>query len=294
VSFPPAPPTPTSLPTSTPTGTPVPQPGVGTPTPVVVPMPATPTPSFFGTPDLCLGDEQMVFVPPKPYIGTDVVVAVTSARQHDRANVRLTGPVKTGEVRERLGLNGWVWEWTVMPTIEGWYEFTFYVDGARRCATAGFNALPPFGATATPTPTPAPTNTPLPTTPTNTPLPTATPTALKPEVHGFSPPSSPATGATCGDLLAIGGTNFGNSSQGIFSGTVESPPGSNSQHTARLYFGSSPVPSTAIVNWKNTEINFYVPFGLRGGQPLDVVIAVGNETSVKMSYTLRASGNCAQ
>jgi uncharacterized repeat protein (TIGR01451 family) len=61
-------------------------------------------------------------------------------------------------VTERQGLNGWVYEWTFEPAVQGAYEFTFYVDGARRCGETTVEVQPEFGATPTPaaTATPAP------------------------------------------------------------------------------------------------------------------------------------------
>jgi hypothetical protein len=284
-------PPPTPAPTSPPTSTPVPPPAISTPTPVDTPPPATLIPPVVGGPDLCLGDEQMVFVPPQPHVGTDVVVAVTSARHHDKANVRLTGPVKTGEVKERLGLSGWVWEWTVSPTVEGVYQFAFYVDGARRCATASFSALPPFGATPTPTPTPAPTNTPVPAAPTSTPRPTATPTAPKPAVQRFNPDSGASQGATCGQRLAIFGANFGDPLLGVFNGSVAFP-GSDNQYSAALFFGNDPVPNSSILVWSSGEIDFFVPSNLANGTAYDVLVRIGNQLSDTKTYQLRTTGSC--
>src|ERR671936_296220 len=144
----------TLTPLPVPSGTPSPVASVTT-TPSAGPNIASTsaTPTTPQGPDPCAGDEQIFFAPKKPYAGTDVLVAVTSATHHDVRSVRLTGPVKTGPVNERPGLNGWVWEWTITPATEGWYGFTFYTDGARACADSGFNALPAFGATPVPSAT---------------------------------------------------------------------------------------------------------------------------------------------
>lgn len=194
-------PTQTPTPVPTPTFTPTP-----TETPVVVQL--TPTPvqaaaqvlsenDVVPSPrDFCWGDETIFFAPLKPYANTEILIAVSSARRHDVARVRLAGPVNPGQVTERRGLHGWVYEWRLTPPFEGYYIYDFFVDGARRCLTAGFPVLPAFSG---PTPTPMPAATEIP-TPTNTPQPPA------PRLDSVAPSSG-----GCSELLTLNGNNFGTS-----------------------------------------------------------------------------------
>src|SRR5947209_14200420 len=233
--------TPTAVPTaSTPSAT---ASVAGTVTPVASGTPAANAISSTSAiptgpvgPDPCAGDEQIYFAPKKPYAGTDVLVAVTSATHHDVRTVRLTGPVKTGQVNERPGLNGWVWEWTITPATDGWYGFTFYTDGARACADSGFNVLPAFGAT--PLPSATATVAPFATT---TPIPTLTVTPTATAVPGPSLATTgavePSTGACAGRLLRVSGENFG-ATQTLPSSQV-------------WFYGSAGQSAATIVSWAN-------------------------------------------
>jgi hypothetical protein len=266
--------TPTASTTASPVGTPGATPSlVGTVTssaPVATAAPTASTP--FG-PDPCAGDEQILFAPKKPYAGTDVLIAVTSATHHDARTVRLTGPVKTGPVNERPGLNGWVWEWTISPTTDGWYEFTFYTDDARACATSGFNALPAFGATAAPaaslTPSSFATLTPTPTA-TVTPSPTAIPAPSLATTGAADPPS----GACAGHLLRLNGNNFG-ATQALLNGNV-------------LFAGSSGTSVATILSWTNSTILVTVPSGLAGGTA-QIVVTTASGASSPLGYQV---GSC--
>src|SRR5206468_11794876 len=142
-----------------------------------------------------MGDEQMWFVPRRPFVGTHVEIAVTSQRHHDVRFVRLAGAGDAGVPTERIGPLGFVWTWTVIPAVEAFHQWTFYADGLRPCITSGFNAYAPLGATPTPTVTRAPTD---------TPGATATPT-----VQGAPNATAidPATG-TCDTAIRISGANF--------------------------------------------------------------------------------------
>jgi hypothetical protein len=277
-------------------------PGVGTPG--VVPFGATPTPTInavagvpasgmqpftaSGTPttggiasgvtvpstplgpDPCAGDEQIMFAPGKPYVGTDVLVDVTSARHHDVRTVHLAGPVKAGPVSERPGLNGWVWEWTISPTIEGWYNFTFFTDGARACATSGFNALAAFGGTASVTATSVTfaAATPI---PASTPVPTATAQAAP--ALATSNAADPATGACSGHVLRLSGTNFG-STQAALNGNV-------------LFAGPSGMTVATILSWTNNAIMLTVPSGL-GATVQQIVVTTLGGASAPLNYQLGA------
>jgi hypothetical protein len=184
----------------------------------------------------CLGDEQMWFVPRKPFIGTHVQVSVTSQRHHDVRAMALGGPLDPGPVVEHTGPLGFIWTWTVVPTVEDFYQWTFYADGLRPCITSGFNAFAPLGATATPTETPVPTNTPG----TVTPTPTNTPVPL-PILSSVVP-----TTVACNSILTVQGNNFGN------------PP--TSVGTAVfLVTGATQVQLTPIGTGSNTQLRVSVP-----------------------------------
>jgi hypothetical protein len=220
-------------------------------------------------PDPCAGDEQMLFAPKKPYVGTDVLIAVTSSAHHDVRSVRLTGPVKTGAVSERPGLNGWVWEWTISPSVDGWYEFTFFSDGARACATSGFNALPAFGPAVSVTATPVfSTATPIPTM-------TATPTATVVPAPSLATtgPTEPVSGACAGHLLRLNGTAFG-ATQSALNGNV-------------LFSGPTGAVVATIFNWTNSSILLTVPTGLTAGA-YQIVVTTAQGASSPLTYQVGA------
>ncbi len=232
-------------------------PTVGTPGPT-----STPTVSPDATQAGCLGDEQMFFVPRKPYSGTNVDIVVTSSRHHDDRYVRLTGPVNSGQPTERQTPTGWAWAWTVSPTIEGWYEWAFYANGMIPCIVSGFTVQPIFGATATPTKTPELTATPTPETP------TATPT---PGTPGSVTVVSPAPAKNCGTQLSITGTNFGTT---------------QSQYNGQVLFAGVPA---SITTWNNSAISFFIPTGLTTGQTYQIIVTTNGGASNPVSYTI---GTC--
>jgi hypothetical protein len=229
---------------------------------------ATPTTPI--GPDPCAGDEQIMFAPGKPYVGTDVLIAVTSSRHHDVRTVRLAGPVKSGPVNERPGLNGWVWEWTISPTVDGWYNFTFYADGARPCATSGFNALPAFGATplpsATPSPAPFVTATAIPTA---SPSPTGTPQPAPSLAQTNA--VDPSSGACAGHLMHLSGNNFG-TTQAALNGNV-------------LFAGPGGTTVATILSWTNSTILLTVPTGL-GATNQQIVVTTSAGASTPINYQL--------
>jgi hypothetical protein len=237
-------------------------------------MTPTSTPSTTSSapqgPDPCAGDEQLLFAPMKPYAGTDVLIAATSARHHDGRSVHLAGPIKTGQPNERQGLLGYVWEWTINPPTEGWYEFNFYVDGARLCATAGFNARPSFGATSTATPlaaaTAIATSTPIPTittTPTSTVIP-------PPSLSGVSPESG-----ACNEVLFVQGQNFGYP-QSQVSGQV-------------FFIGPGGTRAGAVLGWGTTQITVSAPSGSMPAGVYNVIVQSNGMASNSKTYTLLAT-----
>jgi hypothetical protein len=218
----------------------------------------------------CLGDEQMWFVPRKPYIGTHVQISVTSQRHHDVRVMVLAGPLDSGPVTERVGPLGFVWTWTVVPTVEDFYQWTFYADGLRPCITSGFNALAPLGATLTPTETPIATNTPgtITATPTGTPVPIPTINA--------------ATGSgTCGSVIQVTGTNFG-SPPSTFGTSVQllgGPPGSGTPLLLSLIGGS------------NTALTATLPSsGLVAGSGFKLVVVNNGGASNTTDFAVTACG----
>ena len=255
----------TGTPSATVTGTVTPV-ASGTPTASAISSTSA-VPAGPEGPDPCAGDEQIYFAPKKPYVDTDVLVAVTSATHHDVRTVRLTGPVKTGQVNERPGLNGWVWEWTVTPTMEGWYAFTFYTDGARACADSGFNALPAFGATAVPSVTATPAFVAA------TPIPTVT---VTPTSTAISAPSlattgavDPSSGACAGRLLRLTGENFG-ATQAALNGNV-------------LFIGSSGQSVATILSWTNSSILMTVPTAAVAGD-YQIVVTTTSGATTPLTY----------
>ena len=153
-------PTPTGTPTligtltliGTPTGTASPGPA-GLAGPGLVPQtePAgptlTPTPTPTATVDLCYGDEQILFAPDTPRIGSDLVITVSSAHPHPYG--RLAGTERTTFVREHPGQLGTVWEWTVSPTAPGEHEYTYYVDSTIPCAKVRLRVQQALGSVST-------------------------------------------------------------------------------------------------------------------------------------------------
>jgi hypothetical protein len=215
----------------------------GAPAGPAVGAPTVPS-SLEGTPTTivgCAGDEQLWFTPRKPFIGTHVDISVTSQRRHDTHVMRLTGPIDPGTVTERSSIFGWTWTWTIVPTVEGFYNWTFYADGLRPCITSGFPSLVQVGSTPTSTTTPVPTVT---QTPTNTTTPTPTPGAPS----NISAPGS----AACGTVFTIAGNNFG------------TPP--SSAGTSVLLAGPEGTTPLTIVSGSNTSLLVQMPStGLQAG-----------------------------
>jgi hypothetical protein len=133
------------------------------------PQPVT-TPIVEGT-STCNGDELITFIPTSPKVGDEVLIAATSAKLH--VFTQLFGTEKTTKVREeaRPGQRGWVWTWTVTPTIPGPHQYIFYIDDTVPCQSIAFSVGSAF-QTAEPTPTAEPTAT---RTPSNTKTPTPKP-----------------------------------------------------------------------------------------------------------------------
>jgi hypothetical protein len=212
----------------------------------------------------------MWFVPRKPYVGTHVQISVTSQRHSDVRFMALGGPLDSGPVTERVGPLGFVWTWTVVPTVEDFYQWTFYADGLRPCITSGFNAVAPLGATETPTVTPVPTSTPgtLTATPTGTPVPV--------------PSINNATNAgTCGSVIQITGTNFGSppSSFGTSVQLLGGPQGSGTPLLLSLIGGS------------NTQLTATLPSsGLVAGPGFKLVVVNNGGTSNTSDFTVTACG----
>jgi hypothetical protein len=272
----PQPTAPTPIWTPTPVGTP---PAGADPlgatvlqTQTALPTQTATTSSAAQGPDPCAGDEQLLFAPKKPYAGTEVLVAATSGRRHDARSVRLAGPIKTGQPTERQGLSGWVWEWVITPPQEGWYAFEFYVDGARLCASSGFNALSTFGASPTATlsapATPIPTPTAFPSatlTPTATPFPPPVLTSVTPESGG------------CNDVLFLNGANFGYPQAEVGGQVFFVGPG-----------GTRPAP---VLGWGATQVTVSAPTSSLAGGVYNVIVQAHGIASNRKPYTLL--GTCS-
>jgi hypothetical protein len=218
----------------------------------------------------CLGDEQMWFVPPKPNIGVHVAISVTSQRHHDVRAMALGGPLDPGPVTEKVGPLGFIWTWTVAPTAEAFYQWTFFADGLRPCITSGFNTYASIGATQTPTQTPIATNTPS--TLTATPTQTAVPS---PTLNSAS-----STG-TCGSVITVNGSNFGSppSSFGTSVQLLGGPQGSGTPLLLSLIGGS------------NTQVTATLPSsGLVAGNSYKLVVVNSGGTSNTSDFTVTACG----
>jgi hypothetical protein len=218
----------------------------------------------------CLGDEQLWFVPRKPNVGVHVAISVTSQRHHDVRAMALGGPLDPGPVTEKVGPLGFIWTWTVAPTVEAFYQWTFFADGLRPCITSGFNAYASIGATETPTITPIPSNTPstLTATPTGTPVPIPSITAAS------------ATG-TCGSVITVNGTNFGSppSNFGTSVQLLGGPPGSGTPVLLSLIGGS------------NTQMTATLPSsGLVAGNNFNLVVVNNGGASNTVPFTVTACG----
>lgn len=85
-------------------------------------------------PNRCQGDEQISFAPAQPLAGEELLVAVSSSREH--RGVWLTGSERPVAVRVYPGQLGTVWNWTAALRREGPHRFQFYVDSTILCAEA--------------------------------------------------------------------------------------------------------------------------------------------------------------
>lgn len=211
----------------------------------------------------CIGDEQMYFVPSKPYVATRVQVSVTSQRHHNVQYMALAGALDTGTATERPGYIGWVWTWTVTPPAEGWYQFTFYADGLHPCITSGFNVYTAVGATATPTAT---------NLPAGNPEPTNTPTPGVPTLSNIQPNSG-----GCSQTITILGQNFGTPTNGAIT-----PNG------GQVFFGGR---SATVINWTNTAILIGIPSGAQAGSNQITVSVPGGGFSLGPNFNLVISGS---
>jgi len=213
----------------------------------------------------CLGDEQLWFTPRKPNIGTHVDISVTSQRHHDARVIRLTGPIDPGPVTERVGPLGFIWTWTVVPTVEDFHQWTFYADGLRPCITSGFNAYVPLGATATPTATPIPTN---------TPGATATPSATVVPIPSIT---TATDNGTCGSVITIVGNNFGTppSSVGTSVQLLGGPANAGTPKLLNLIGGS------------NTQLTATLPSnGLVAGAGYTLIVSNNGGASNTKAFTV--------
>jgi len=123
---------------------------------LAMPSPSpSPSPSPTDVADACVGDERLTYVPEQPRVGSELLIAATSARLHPYP--RLAGTERTtSQAQQRPGQLGYVWEWTIQLTYPGRQEYVFYVDSTIPCTRITIdvqNAL----ATATPKPTQVPT-----------------------------------------------------------------------------------------------------------------------------------------
>lgn len=124
-----------------------------------------PAPVTAVEPDTCVGDEMLFFAPLDPVVGEVLLVAATSSVQH--RGVWLQGTEPAAPLRERIGLEGYVWDFIVTPQLDGPHYVRFYVDSVTLCAEGEIDVAPsllpgrpaddPSAIAGTPSPTPEPT-----------------------------------------------------------------------------------------------------------------------------------------
>jgi hypothetical protein len=182
--------------------------------------------------------------------------------------MRLTGPIDPGQVTERSSIFGWTWTWTVVPTVDGFYNWTFYADGLRPCITSGFPSLVQVGSTPTATASPVPTAS---QTPTNTTTPTPTPGVP-------SNLSLSAQTIACGALLTINGNNFG------------SPPSSAGTQVNLIGPGTEGTHALTITAGSNTSLLVQVP--TTGLQPGAHTVTVANNQGFASATITIAPPGC--
>src|SRR5215216_6052848 len=85
-------------------------------------------------PDLCAGDEVITVAPSAPLADEDLLIAVTSSRQH--RGVWLAGSERAVFLRDYEGQNGWVWNWLVVPRYAGPLRLQFFIDSTTFCTEA--------------------------------------------------------------------------------------------------------------------------------------------------------------
>lgn len=113
----------------------------------------------------------MLFLPESPQVGQEVIITVTSAKEHPY--FLLGGSEPFTQVGPGRGGPGFFWQWKKKVDAAGVSRFTFFSGPApeHQCVTGEFLAT---GGTPTPTPTFTITPTVTPTA-TKTPTPTGTP-----------------------------------------------------------------------------------------------------------------------
>jgi hypothetical protein len=104
------------------------------------------------TSPLCAGDEAITFAPSAPAVGEELLISVTSSRQH--TGVWLYTPDRARPYRTYEGGRGWVWDWRLTPSKTGEREVAFFVESTTLCASTTLVVGPPSLA-STPTPGPA-------------------------------------------------------------------------------------------------------------------------------------------
>ncbi len=224
-----------------------------TPTPTFTPAPATPTPFVTGSD--CKFDGQMIFVPQNPNPNDVVTVTVTSPTSYNAVNI--VGPGSPHFIGAGTGGSGYVWQWRVLATESGLFNYDFFVNATQMCVSGFFVS---GGATPTPGPTSTPTVTPTPTsTPTNTPAPS-------PVISSVNPPG----GASRGTVITINGINFG-ANQTAANGTV--------------LIGGNNAGSAIGGAWTSTSILITIPSNVpTGTQPIQVV--ANGQFSNSYNYTV--------
>jgi hypothetical protein len=100
---------------------------------------------------LCAGDESISFAPSAPAVGEELLIAVTSSRQH--SGVWLYAPDRPRQYRTYEGGLGWVWDWRVTPSRTGERQVAFFVESTTLCVSTTLS-VGPANRAATPSPGP--------------------------------------------------------------------------------------------------------------------------------------------
>lgn len=101
------------------------------------PLPILPTlgplPTSTPTPSGCAEDEKLTVEPSPAAVGDQVLLSLTSRREHQ--NIRLASPAPTESLGGVFRDSGFLWQWRYQAKTAGEFNFYFYVDHNTLCAS---------------------------------------------------------------------------------------------------------------------------------------------------------------